>query len=122
MDLGDVFARLFLCACLMVISPNFSSVLGILCACDEEVFLAGGNSLLKQLEWPAKALLLGAQGKKAAEMLIDAQMESIFLCVPQQQRSGHVSDWIEGMKDSRLRLSLLLCSHFIIQLVPYLNT
>lgn len=58
---------------------------------DEEVFLAGGNSLLKQLDGPAKALVFGAQGREAADRVIGAQTESVFLRGPQQQHGG-VSD------------------------------
>jgi hypothetical protein len=59
---------------------------------DEEVFLAGGNSLLKQLDGPAKALVFGDQGREAADRVIGAQTESVFLRGPQQQRGGRVSD------------------------------
>uniref|UniRef100_A0ACD5X9M2 Uncharacterized protein n=1 Tax=Avena sativa TaxID=4498 RepID=A0ACD5X9M2_AVESA len=60
---------------------------------DEEVFLAGGNSLLKQLDAPAKTLLFGEQEREAADRVIGAQTESAFLRGPQQQRRGGVGVW-----------------------------
>jgi hypothetical protein len=59
---------------------------------DEEVFLTGGNSLLKQLDPPAKTILFGEQGREAADRVIGAQTESVFLRGPQQQHGGGVSD------------------------------
>ncbi|XP_047088828.1 cupincin-like [Lolium rigidum] len=61
---------------------------------DEEVFLAGRNSLLKQLDAPAKTILFGEQGREAADRVIGAQTESVFLRGPQQQQQhgGGVSD------------------------------
>ncbi|KAK1643458.1 hypothetical protein QYE76_061263 [Lolium multiflorum] len=61
---------------------------------DEEVFLTGGNSLLKQLDAPAKTLVFGEQGREAADRVIGAQTESVFLAGPQQQQrgGGSVSD------------------------------
>ena len=53
---------------------------------DEEVFLAGGNSLLKQLDGAAKALVFGSQGREAADRVLGAQQESVFLRGPQQER------------------------------------
>ncbi|KAM0853197.1 hypothetical protein ACQ4PT_051255 [Festuca glaucescens] len=55
---------------------------------DEEVFLTGGNSLLKQLDAPAKTLVFGEQGREAADRVIGAQTESVFLAGPQQQQRG----------------------------------
>ena len=60
---------------------------------DEDVFLTGGNSLLKQLDGAAKALVFGDQGREAADRVIGAQKETVFLRGPQQQRrhGGDVS-------------------------------
>ncbi|CAM0876797.1 unnamed protein product [Alopecurus aequalis] len=55
---------------------------------DEEVFLAGGSSLLKQLDGTAKALVFGAQGSEAADRVIGAQTDSVFLRGPQQPGRG----------------------------------
>ncbi|XP_047071353.1 cupincin-like isoform X1 [Lolium rigidum] len=59
---------------------------------DEEVFLAGGNNLLKQLDAPARAIVFGGQGREAADRVIGAQTDSVFLPGPQQQSRGGVSD------------------------------
>ncbi|XBI84753.1 hypothetical protein VPH35_092982 [Triticum aestivum] len=53
---------------------------------DEEVFVTGGNSVLKQLDDAAKALAFPQQARELADRVIRAQPESVFVAGPQQQR------------------------------------
>ncbi|XBH73246.1 hypothetical protein VPH35_100372 [Triticum aestivum] len=53
---------------------------------DEEVFVTGGNSVLKQLDEAAKALAFPQQARELADRVIRAQPESVFVPGPQQQR------------------------------------
>ncbi|XBH95348.1 hypothetical protein VPH35_085917 [Triticum aestivum] len=53
---------------------------------DEEVFVTGGNSVLKQLDEAAKALSFPQQARELADRVIRAQPESVFVAGPQQQR------------------------------------
>jgi hypothetical protein len=48
--------------------------------------------LLKQLDAPARAIVFGGQGREAADRVIGAQTDSVFLHGPQQQSRGGVSD------------------------------
>uniref|UniRef100_A0A0E0KK37 Cupin type-1 domain-containing protein n=1 Tax=Oryza punctata TaxID=4537 RepID=A0A0E0KK37_ORYPU len=57
---------------------------------DEKVFLAGRNSLLKQLDDPAKKLVFGGSAAREADRVLAAQPEQIFLRGPHGDRS--VSD------------------------------
>ncbi|XP_037438518.1 cupincin-like [Triticum dicoccoides] len=53
---------------------------------DEEVFVTGGNSVLKQLDDAAKALAFPQQARELADRVIRAQPESVFVPGPQQER------------------------------------
>lgn len=53
---------------------------------DEEVFVTGGNSVLKQLDEAAKALTFPQQARELADRVLRAQPESVFHDGPQQQR------------------------------------
>ncbi|KAE8797693.1 Globulin-1 S allele [Hordeum vulgare] len=53
---------------------------------DEEVFVTGGNSALKQLDEAAKALAFPQQVRELADKVIRAQTEAVFHDGPQQQR------------------------------------
>ena len=56
---------------------------------DEKVFLAGRNSVLTQLDDPAKALAFGAPAREV-DRVVGAQPEAVFLRGPQARRG--VSD------------------------------
>ncbi|KAJ1293242.1 hypothetical protein BS78_01G053500 [Paspalum vaginatum] len=56
---------------------------------DDKVFLAGKNSLLRQMDEPAKALAFGAEAKEV-DRVIGAQPDAVFLRGPNSRR--RVSD------------------------------
>ena len=52
---------------------------------DEKVFLAGSNSVLRQMDEPAKALAFGAEREKV-DRVIGAQTDAVFLRGPSSRR------------------------------------
>jgi hypothetical protein len=52
---------------------------------DEKVFLAGSNSVLRQMDEPAKVLAFGAEREKV-DRLIGAQTDAIFVHGPGSRR------------------------------------
>ncbi|KAF0915558.1 hypothetical protein E2562_036744 [Oryza meyeriana var. granulata] len=64
--------------------------IGVAANYDDKVFLAGRNSLLKQLDDPAKALVFGGSAARDVDQVLAAQPEQIFLRGPHGR--GSVSD------------------------------